>query len=71
MTAQQALQSLLIERPGEVVTRRDVEARLGHPVSRQAVSNAAGRLTRRYCVGVLGRGGGYRFRDPEMMEVAE
>lgn len=71
MTAQQALQSLLIERPGEVVTRRDVEARLGRTISRSALSNAAGRLTRRYCVGVPGCRGGYRFRDPEMMEVAE
>ena len=71
MTVQQALTELLIERPGEVVKRRDVAARLGHDVSRQALSNAAGRLGRRYCVGVPGRNGGYVFRPPEWLAVAE
>lgn len=62
MTARAALRDLLNERPGEVVTCADVYARLGHVVSRNAVSKAAGLLGRSMCVGRPGAAGGYVSR---------
>jgi hypothetical protein len=65
MTTREALLQLLTERPGELVTYRDVCARLGHDVSRSAVSKAAGRLGRKQCVGKCGARGGYLYRLPK------
>ena len=56
-SAQSVLAELLRERPGQVITRADVCARLGHEVSRATVSKVARRLS---CVSTRGCRGGYR-----------
>lgn len=61
-TVREALTELLAENPGGTVTVAMVCERMGHVVSRNAVSKQAGILGRSMCVGVPGALGGYRSR---------
>lgn len=62
MTVRAALTQLLTENPGGIVTVAMVCERMGRRVSRNAVSQQAGRLGRSMCVGIPGCSGGYRSR---------
>ena len=58
----EALTELLTDNPGGIVTVAMVCERMGHMVSRNAVSQQAGNLGRSMCVGIPGASGGYRSR---------
>lgn len=62
MTVREALTQLLTENPGGIVTVAMVCERMGHVVSRNAVSKQTGNLGRSMCVGIPGALGGYRIR---------